>query len=75
MNQKPKYMVWNILEVASLCNKEELDLLNSIVDRIVQARTANGILPNEKFVVVSETEAHYKPVKDLVDMLKPKEDK
>lgn len=68
--KKPKYIVWNIAEVASLCTKEELDLLNSIVDRIVEARVANGILPNEKFVVVSSTEPYYETVKNLVDNLK-----
>lgn len=68
--KKPKYIVWNIAEVVSLCTKEELDLLNSIVDRIVEARVANGILPNEKFVVVSSTEPYYETVKNLVDNLK-----
>ena len=66
---KRRYLVWDVPELLSLCSKEEIELIDSIIGRMIAARTNNGIIPQTKYIVVSEAEPFYQTVKDLVDAL------
>lgn len=63
-----KFLVWKLDELLSVCTPGELKLLDTIIDRILRKREAEGATNVNKYIVVNENEPYAKLVQDIIDL-------
>lgn len=68
-----KYIVWKLSEIVQVTTPEDLQKLDTIVDRVLHLRQAEGKNPVNSYIVVSEDDPYYKVVKEIVKSYKGSE--
>ncbi|AMO25909.1 hypothetical protein Blue_086 [Bacillus phage Deep Blue] len=68
-NKKPNYIVWDVNEVANVCSPEEMQMLNSIIDRVLQARTNAGLQNNVSYLVIPNNKPYHRPIAEMLGLI------
>lgn len=68
-------MVWDIREIITVCNGQELAFLNEVIGRVSKLREEAGKRVTTRFVVVSEDEPYFRTIADMIDMIKGRDEK
>lgn len=63
---KIEYMIWDVAELISVCTAAELQNFDTIVERIIRKREAQGKPLNTGFLVVDINEPYAQEVADLI---------
>ncbi|BEU14774.1 hypothetical protein [Bacillus phage CM1] len=68
-NRAPNYIVWDVEEVASVCSPEEMQMLNNIIDKVLQARTNAGLQNNVSYLVIPNTKPYHRPIAEMLGLI------
>jgi len=68
-NRTPNYLVWDVEEVASVCSPEEMQMLNSIIDRVLQVREQQGQSNKLQYLVIPNTKPYYRPIAEMLGLI------
>ncbi|QFP93483.1 UNVERIFIED_ORG: hypothetical protein Xoosp15_218 [Xanthomonas phage Xoo-sp15] len=65
----PNYLVWDVDEVANVCSPEEMQMLNSIIERVLQARTNAGLSNDRRYLVIASDKPYYRPISEMLGLI------
>ncbi|ALO79612.1 hypothetical protein HOBO_204 [Bacillus phage Hobo] len=68
-NKTPNYLVWDIEEVSSVCSPEEMQMLNNVIDKVLQARLQRGQSNNVQYLVIPSFKPYYRPISEMLGLI------
>ncbi|AHJ87161.1 hypothetical protein JBP901_gp084 [Bacillus phage JBP901] len=68
-NKTPNYIVWDVEEVASVCSPEEMQMLNNVIDKVLQARSQHGLTNNVQYLVIPNSKPYYRPIAEMLGLI------
>lgn len=68
-NKTPNYIVWDVEEISKVCSPEEMQMLNNVIDKVLQARAQQGLSNDVKYLVIPNSKPYYRPIAEMLGLI------
>lgn len=68
-NKTPNYIVWDVEEISQVCSPEEMQMLNNVIDKVLQARAQQGLSNDVKYLVIPNSKPYYRPIAEMLGLI------